>query len=333
MTFSSSKLPRGERPSPGAQWSWCATEDDARRIFASYIDRGGNFVDTADIYAGGTAEPLVGELVAPIRDRVVLATKFGLSTRDDDVTASGSSYRTMLSAVERSLRRLGTDRIDLLWLHAWDGITPIDEVARGLDALVRSGKVLYVGVSDTAAWVIALLHAVGTGQGFAPITAVQLRYSVLDRAAELELLPMARQLGIGVAAFGVLAGGVLTGKYGGDGGGRRDQSTLGPHEHRMADIVQSVARRHGCTPAQVAVAWVRNHDDDIVPIVGARTPSQLDDALGRLDLDLDGEDRAILDDAAPPPRLFPHDVIDAVKDQLRGGTRSARLEMPPGAAF
>ena len=118
MTFSSSRLPRGDRPAPGAEWSWCATEDEARRIFARYVDHGGNFVDTADVYAGGTAEPLVGELIAPHRDRLVLATKFGLSTDDTDVNASGSSHRTMVRAVERSLTRLSTDHIDLLWLHA-----------------------------------------------------------------------------------------------------------------------------------------------------------------------------------------------------------------------
>ena len=291
-------------------------------------------MDTADIYAGGTSEPLVGELVSSARDRIVLATKFGLSTHDDDVTASGSSYRTMVRAVERSLRRLGTDRIDLLWLHAWDGITPLPEVARGLDALVQSGKVLYVGISDTPAWAIALLHSVRVAQGFAPITAVQLRYSVLDRAVELEFLPMTRHLGIGVAAFGVISGGVLSGKYhAATASGRRGASTLQAREQTVVDVVQSVARHRGCTPTQVAISWLRHRDQDIMAIVGARTPSQLDDALGALDVELDADDITVLDAAAPPPRLFPHDVIDAVKQQLRGGKHSSSLDLPPEAAF
>jgi len=217
MTFSSSKLPRGDRPSPGARWSWCATEDDARRIFASYVNGGGNFVDTADIYAGGTAEHLVGELVAPIRERVVLATKFGLSTREDDVTTSGSSYRRTLNAVERSLRRLGNDRIDLLWLHAWDGITPIDEVARvGCTRPVGQGALR------------RCLRCRGVGCRAAPCRRHRARLCADHRGPasrqrarprrRTRTPPMARQLGIGVAAL---------------------------------------------------------------PIVGARTPSQLDDALGR----------------------------------------------------
>ena len=333
MTFSAERLPRGARPSPGAEWSWCATEDDARQIFASFVDHGGNFVDTADIYAGGTAEPLVGELVGPCRDRIVLATKFGLSTDDRDVTASGSSYRTMVRAVENSLRRLATDRIDLLWLHAWDGITPLDEVARAIDALVRTGKVLYVGVSDTPAWTIALLHAIAGAHGFAPITAVQVRYSVLDRAAELELLPAARHLGLGVLAFGVLGGGVLGDHDRADGAGRRDRTALPPRERAAAEVLHSVARNHGCTAAQVAVAWLRGDGRSVIPIIGARTPRQLDDALGALAVVLDDGERSALDAIAPPPPVFPHDVIAAVQTQLRGGAQSHRFDVPPHAAF
>lgn len=333
MTFSASRMPRGDRPSPGADWSWCATEDDARRIFASFVERGGNFVDTADIYAGGTAEPLVGELVGPCRERIVLATKFGLSTDDGDVTASGSSYRTMVRAVENSLRRLDTDRIDLLWLHAWDGITPLDEIARAIDALVRSGKVLYVGVSDTPAWTIALLHAIASAHGFAPIIAVQVRYSVLDRAAELELLPAAHHLGLGVLTFGVLGGGVLGDHHQADGAGRRDRTALPGRERDAAEVLRSVARDHGCTAAQVAVAWLRGGDRSVIPIIGARTPRQLDDALGSLAVDLSADGRAALDAIAAPPSLFPHDVIGAVRSQLRGGGESSRLDLPPHAAF
>jgi len=333
MTFSASALPRGDRPSPGADWSWCATEDAARAMFARYEELGGNFIDTADVYAGGTSEPLVGSLVAAVRDRVVLATKFGLSVRRDDIGSGGSSYRTMIRAVERSLDRMATDRIDMLWLHAWDGITPLDEIARGLDALVQSGKVLYVGVSDSPAWAIALLHAFSKNRTLTPITAVQLRYSVAERSAELELLPMARHLGLGVTAFGVLGGGVLSAKYRHGAPGRRDRTTLGPQEVAGADAVAVVSQRSGCTPAQVAVAWVRARRPSIVPIIGARTVAQLDDALGAVDVVLDPEDVALLDAVASPPRLFPHDVLDAVRSEVRGGTLADRLDLPPSAAF
>ena len=327
MTFGSDSGREAAVPTPGASWSWCADEQSARRIYARFLDAGGNFVDTANVYAGGTAEPFVGTLVAPHRDRIVLATKYGMATDDTDVGSGGSGARTLVRSVDQSLRRLGTDRIDLLWLHAWDGITPLEEVARGLDQVVRSGKVLHVGVSDTPAWAVAVLHVVGSLRGGVPITAVQLRYSVADRAAELELLPMAATLRLGVTAFGVIGGGVLSGKYASGAPGRRDPASLRTGERAAADAVAAVAARHGCTPVQVAVAWAMAGGTPIVPVLGARTPEQFEDALGALQVTLDGDDLAALDAVAPPPEVFPHDVVRAIAGTLRGGALHDRLDV------
>jgi aryl-alcohol dehydrogenase-like predicted oxidoreductase len=327
MTFGSDAARRLGSPTPGASWSWCAGEDEARRIFAHYLDVGGNFVDTANIYAGGTAESVVGALIGPHRDRIVLATKFGLPTDETDIGSGGSSYRALVRSVDQSLQRLGTDRIDLLWLHAWDGATPLDEVARALDHVVRSGKVLYVGVSDTPAWATAVIHTIGTMRTGTPLTAVQVRYSVLDRAAEIELLPMAATLGIGVTAFGVIGGGVLSGKYAAGGTGRRDPSSLKSREQAAAAVVQAVAERHGCTPTQVAVAWAMSAERSPVPILGARTLAQFEDAAGALDVALERADLDELGAVAPPPDLFPHDVVRAVHQQLRGGALYDRFDV------
>jgi aryl-alcohol dehydrogenase-like predicted oxidoreductase len=335
MTFSAAGH-RGDaaRPSPGASWAWCASEADARTIFERYLAAGGNVVDTADVYAAGSSEPLVGELVRPVRDHVVLASKFGLSRSDGRVDASGSGVRSMTIAVEGSLRRLGTDRLDLLWLHAWDGITPAEEIALGFDTLLRSGKVLHWGVSDSPAWFVAALVQRSRDLGLAPPVAVQLRYSVLDRSAELDLLPMSRWFDLGVAAFGVLGGGALSGKYTAapSGTGRRgDGAALRDDERRVACGVDAVAAAVGATAAQVALAWARSRR--VVCIVGARTPLQLDDTLGALELQLGDEHLAALDALAPPPRLFPHDVLATVADQLRGGSVHDRFDVPPWAAF
>lgn len=325
MTFSATAARRGARPSPGADWSWCATEADAEAIFRAYVERGGNFIDTADVYAAGSAEPLVGQLIAPRRDQLVVATKFGLAARDSDVAAGGSSYRTMVRAVDASLRRLGTDRIELLYLHAWDGITPLDEIARGFESLVQAGKALYAGVSDTPAWAIATLHSCY------PITAVQVRYSMADRAAELELLPMARHLGIGAVAFGVLGGGRLT-------GGDSPRQRAATPDHGVASATRTVAgiaRARGATQAQIALGWMRQRETSshVIPIVGARTPDQLRDTMAGLDLALGAADIAALDELAPPPRIFPHDIADAIAPELQGGAAHAALDLPADRAF
>src|SRR5437899_1076067 len=198
----------------GEKWGWGASLEESRRMLDLYLDRGGNFVDTASNYTDGQSEAFLGEMLGDRRERIVLATKYTLTSNRQDPNAGGNHRKNMVQTVERSLRRMHTDRIDLLWMHMWDGMTPIEEVMRALDDLVRAGKVLAAGISDTPAWVISRGVAIAEQRGWTVPCAIQLPYSVSGRDAERELLPMASQLGLVVTAWGVLNGGVLTGKYG-----------------------------------------------------------------------------------------------------------------------
>lgn len=197
----------------GTDWGWGADKDEARRIFDAYVDRGGNFIDTASNYTNGTSEKLLGEFARDRRESLVLATKYTTARRPGDPNSGGNHRKSMIASVERSLRSLDTDYIDLLYLHAWDGTTPVDEVLRGLDDLVRAGKVLYVGISDTPAWQISRMQAIADLRGWAPLIALQAEYSLIERTTERDLIPMASEMGLGVIPWSPLASGVLTGKY------------------------------------------------------------------------------------------------------------------------
>src|ERR1051326_1354613 len=206
----------------GEKWGWGAPLEECRRMLDLYLDRGGNFVDTASNYTDGQSEAFLGELLGDRRERIVLATKYTLTSNPQDPNAGGNHRKNMVQSVERSLRRMRTDRIDLLWMHMWDGMTPVEEVMRGFDDLVAAGKVLAIGISDTPAWVVSRGLAVAELRGWTVPSAIQLPYSISGRDAERELLPMASQLGLAVTAWGLLNGGVLTGKYGrSDGTARR----------------------------------------------------------------------------------------------------------------
>ena len=197
----------------GPEWGWGASKEESRRIFDAYVAAGGNFIDTANRYTEGTSERFVGEFIAADRERFVVATKYTLFNRRDDPSASGNSRKNMVQSLEASLKRLGTDYVDLFWVHAWDFTTPVEEVMRGLDDLVAAGKVLYVGISDTPAWVVAQANTLADLRGWSRFVGLQIRYSLADRAAERDLLPMARSLDIAVTPWSVLGAGVLTGKY------------------------------------------------------------------------------------------------------------------------
>ena len=196
--------------------AWGASREEAAAIVHSFAQVGGNFIDTANHYAGGESERIVGELIGPDRDRWVLATKYTLSADPDDPNAGGSHRKSLRRAVDASLKRLGTDYIDLYWVHIWDAFTPVEEVIRALDDLVRSGKVLYVGISDTPAWIVSRAVTLAEQQGLTPFCALQLPYSLVERTVERELLPMARALDLAVTGWAPLGGGLLTGRYGTD---------------------------------------------------------------------------------------------------------------------
>jgi aryl-alcohol dehydrogenase-like predicted oxidoreductase len=281
---------------------WGAEKEESRRVYDRFREAGGNFIDTANLYAGGRSESFLGEFLAGDRDRIVLASKYTGATRRRDVNAGGNNRKNMMDSVHASLKRLDTDYIDLYWVHARDFTTPIEEVMRGLDDLVRQGKVLYIGISDTPAWEVARANTL----------ALQIRYSLLDRAAERELLPMAKELDLAVTPWDVLGSGVLTGKYNRDRGTKGRAVLRGQVKHRdlgIAAEVVKLAEKLGRTPAQVALNWVRQGQGVIVPLVGAKTREQLDDNLGCLEFQLDPEDKTRLDEVSHIELGFPHDFL------------------------
>ncbi len=316
----------------GPDWGFGADAPNSRAQFEFYAEAGGNFIDTAVNYTNGTAESYVGELIAEDRDRWVVATKYTLSTNPNDPNAGGNSRKNLRNSLEMSLRRLNTDYIDVLWLHAWDFVTSPVEVMRALDDAVRSGKVLYVGISDSPAWVVARLQTIAELRGWSPFIGLQVEYSLAQREPERELLPMAHALGLGVTAWGPLAGGILTGKY------RSAAMADEPRRHgdspdearvRIGDAVVEVATDTGVTPAQVALAWLRTRD--VIPIIGARTTAQLADSLGSLEVTLSPEHIAGLDEASAPTLGFPHDFL--ARDDISGliyGANRHLIDIPRG---
>ena len=308
----------------GTEWGWGASKEESRRIFDAYVAAGGNFVDTANRYTEGTSERFVGEFIAADRERFVVATKYTLFNRRDDPSASGNSRKNMVQSLEASLKRLGTAYIDLFWVHAWDFTTPVEEVMRGLDDLVTAGKVLYVGISDTPAWVVAQANTLAELRGWSRFVGLQIRYSLADRAAERDLLPMARALDIAVTPWSVLGAGVLTGKYkSGDAGtgGRAARWDKTDRDLAIAAEVAAVANEIGRMPSQVAINWVRQQPGVIIPLIGAKTAAQLNDNLGCLEFTLTAEQMQRLSAASQIELGFPHDFLasNEVRDLVTSG--------------
>lgn len=313
---------------------WGADEAESRRIFDHYVDLGGNFVDTAGYYAQGKSEMLTGKFAIGKRDRLVLSTKYSLAVQPGDPNAAGNSRKSMMRAVEDSLTRLQTDYIDLLFLHVWDDTTPIDEIMRGFDDLIRAGKVLYIGVSDTPAWQIARMQTLAELRGWSQFVALQAEYSLLQRATERDLIPAARELGIGVMPWSPLASGLLSGKYatkarpaddpqGGRGAMIAANGRITSAAITVADAVQAVADDLGATSAQVAIAWTLANPAVASPLLGARTLRQLEDNLGALDVVLTSAHLEALNAASPVVLGFPHDFLqyDFIKAGLSGHTQ------------
>lgn len=289
----------------GDDWGWGAPAAECRSIFAAYAGAGGNFIDTSCNYTNGSSERIIGDLVKGDRDRFVIATKYTLTERPPDPNFGGNHRKNLIRSVRASLERLQTDHIDLLWLHMWDFTTPIEEVMRGLDDLVRQGSVHYVGFSDTPAWVVARAAMLADLRGWAPVVAVQFPYSLASRTVERDLLPMARSLGLSVTAWGLLGGGGLTGKF--QEGGADSKRNEAPSERArpaVAALVQ-VAAETGRTPAQVAINWVRQQPGKIIPILGARTAAQMRENLGCLEFALTPEEVERLTAASPLELGFP----------------------------
>jgi aryl-alcohol dehydrogenase-like predicted oxidoreductase len=300
----------------GEAWGWGAPREESRRIFEAFADAGGTFVDTACNYTDGESESILGELLAADRERFVVATKYTLTMRRDDPNGGGNSRKSMVQTLEASLQRLGTDYVDLLWLHMWDGMTPVEEVLHAMDDLVSAGKVLYVGFSDTPAWVVSQAVAIAELRGWARPVALQLPYSLADRDPERDLLPMARALDLAVTPWGTLEGGALTGKYLEDGDEPRRYDGVGAKTNELAREVLAVADELDASPSQVAIAWVLAQPWPLIPIVGARSEAQLRDNLGALDVELPDEAVERLSAASGFRLGFPRDFLES--DHVRG---------------
>lgn len=313
----------------GKEWGAMGAEkDESRKIFDAFVNKGGNFIDTANRYHEGTSEKFTGEFIASNRDSFVLATKYTLFNpgRKDDVLSSGNSRKNMVYSLEKSLKRLKTDYIDLYWVHAWDYMTPVDEVMRALDDMIKAGKILYIGISDTPAWVVSQANTLAELKGWAQFVALQVEYSLIQRTPERDLLPMANAFGLAVTPWAALGGGALTGKYLSkktdeprrvpDGSKRLSEKNT-----EIAREVVKVAEEMGVTPGQVALNWVRQQKGTFIPIVGARTEAQITDSLDCLNFTLPDKVMNRLDEASKIDLGFPHDFLeqDYVRDLVYSG--------------
>lgn len=316
----------------GEQWGFGADEATSHQVLDAYAEAGGNFLDTANKYHGGETEEIVGKwLTSRGRDRQVVATKYTLAMDHEDPNAAGNHRKNLVRSVEASLQRLQTDYIDLLWVHAWDDYTPYEETMRALDDLVRGGKVLYVGVSDTPAWVVSASNVAAELRGWSSYIGLQIEYSLLQRTPERDLLPMADHFGMSVVGWAPLGAGVLTGKYTRANGGdslrkqaNEQRGRTGEQSLAIARAVDEVADQLGASSAQVAIAWVQAQGYGFVPIAGARKVSQIQDTLGAVDVKLDNAQLEKLNAVSKVSLGFPHDFLAAppVLDLVRGEIRS-----------
>ncbi|SDN15716.1 aldo/keto reductase [Streptomyces wuyuanensis] len=317
----------------GTGWGAGAEPDEARKMFDRFAEAGGNFLDTADNYQFGESEKLLGRFLAADRDHFVLATKFtNGATPRPDLSRSGNSRKNMRFSVEASLKRLGTDHIDLLWVHFPDGLTPMEEILRGIDDLVGQGKILHAALSNFPAWRVSRAATLADLKNWAPVAGIQVEYSLVERTADRELLPMAEALGLGAALWSPLGGGLLTGKYRRGSEGRlSDLKTLvhtesSDRKTAVVDTVLAVAEETGASPAQVSVAWLRERaaraTTSYVPIIGPRNAAQLEDYLGALEVDLTEDQHDRLTEVSAVPLGVPHEASAGVLDTVQGGDAS-----------
>jgi aryl-alcohol dehydrogenase-like predicted oxidoreductase len=280
----------------GEDWDWGANRETSQAIFDAFAEAGGNFIDTANVYTNGTSEKLLGEFIGAERDRFVIATKYTVMMKPTDPNSSGNQRKNLMRSLNASLKRLNTDYIDLHWVHMWDTVTPVEEMMRALDDVVRAGKVMYVGISDAPAWIVSRAQTIAELKNMTPFAAIQLEYNLVERTVERDLLPMAEDLNLSILDWSPLGGGVLTGKYLNQDS---DQDRLNKAEYfqhykvdramQIAQTVVEIANEIGCSAAQVALAWIRQQSPRHIPIIGARTLEHLKDNLGCLQVTLSEE--------------------------------------------
>jgi aryl-alcohol dehydrogenase-like predicted oxidoreductase len=314
----------------GEDHGWGSSVKDSEAILDRFIELGGNFIDTANAYTKGHSEKIIGDHIGRHknqRDRLVIATKFYTNLYAGDPNGGGANRKSIISACEQSLRRLQTSYIDLYWMHTWDRHTPIDETMAALDDLVRSGKVRYIGFSDTPAWKCAEAQTLARLRGLAPLIALQIEYSLLERTVEGELIPMARELGLGVTPWSPLKGGVLSGKFTRQNAGQVKpdrgawvESYLNDKSYALIDELKKISTALDTTPARVALAWVQGRPGVTSTIIGARTLAQLEDNVKALDVKLGAEHIASLDALSRPVLPFPLGMIAMAAVFMNGGT-------------
>ncbi len=323
----------------GEEMGWGASVETSNAIIDRFIAAGGNFIDTANVYTHGHSEKIIGDHVGRIpsrRDRLVIATKFYGNLFAEDPNGGGAGAKSLIAAVHESLRRLQTDYIDLLWMHCWDRNTPIEETMRALDDLVRAGKVRYLGFSDTPAWKVAQAQTIAQFRGWAPLIALQVEYSLLERTIEGELIPMARELGLGVTPWSPLSGGILSGKYTRENAGKVKpdrgawvESGLDEHAYSVIDVVLRIAKELGTSPAHVALAWVISRPGVSSTIIGARSLKQFEDNLGAVEVELSPAQRTALDEVSAPTLDFPAEFLERAPMFMHGGLTVNGVTGPP----
>jgi aryl-alcohol dehydrogenase-like predicted oxidoreductase len=307
----------------GKEWNWGADKETSLKILDTFANNGGNFIDTANRYTEGTSEKIIGEFIHSNRDNFIVATKYSLHDNLTNVNASGNNRKNMMRSVEESLKRLNTDFIDLFYLHIWDNLTPMDEVLRGLDDLVKQGKVNYIGISDTPAWLVSQAQTMAELMGWSRFVALQVEYSLLQRTPERELIPMAKHYNLTVTPWAPLAGGALTGKY-----TKGDKGRLPPESKRLneraikiTEEVIALANELNVQPSSVALKWTMQQGFSCIPIIGATKPEQFIENLKCLDVTLSNEHINRLNQVSKIELGFPGDFFleDGVKNVLYGG--------------
>lgn len=320
----------------GSEWGWGAEKSGARQLFNHYADAGGNFFDTADLYTNGTSEKWLGEFIKErgMRDQAVIATKFSYNAQAGNPNAGGNSRKNILRAVEGSLKRLGTDYIDLYFLHTWDTLTRPEEVMRTLDDLVSSGKIRYAGLSDVPAWYASRAQSIAEFRGYEPLAALQMEYNLTERNIENEFVDLGAELGMGIMVWSPLASGMLSGKYKPSegtvsGSGRLAQlansgnpafAKFNDKNWQIVATLEEVAKEMGQSMATVATNWVANRPGVGSVIVGATKLHQLQENMKALDIDISADLVAKLDAASQLDPHFPYTFFTpGMQAMLTGG--------------
>jgi len=311
----------------GTDWPFGSDKEESKSVFDAFLDAGGNFLDTANLYTETTSEKWLGDFIrgTGMRDELVISSKYSLRTYPDLINNSGNHRKNLVQSVEGSLKRLGIEYLDLLFLHSWDFTTDIEQVMRSLDLLVQQGKVLHIGFSDTPAWVLSRAQTIAEMRGWETISALQMEYSLAERTVEREILPMSDHFGMSFHAWSPLANGILTGKYGADLADTPVRMHPGSKRYNERNLmlgaeVKKVADKINQNPAAVALAWLLAKTPHMVPVIGARTAQQVKEQLTCLDFTLPKEDLDHLDEISKIDLGFPFDFLsqEHMKNNLFG---------------